>query len=181
PTVQPSDTVNVRLYLSESEVNELLSAGALSSFENLNVTKVPGAVCSSIYPGGGESVTLRGVGTYGSGYYVDVGVTNFSEFFFHSVSEPLENTTAVTENGRQADPWGVAPNPVVDRLRLTPPPSLVGETITAEAIDALGRRVLYRVLPSASHHDIDTRAWRRGTYVLVLTGGDQRTSVRVMK
>ena len=56
PTTQPTDTIGVRLYLSADDVATLIASGAITAAGELDVTKVPAAVCSMDYPGGGKSV-----------------------------------------------------------------------------------------------------------------------------
>ncbi|WP_116105908.1 T9SS type A sorting domain-containing protein [Lewinella sp. IMCC34191] len=181
PATQPGDTVAVRIYLSAAEVGQLLQSGAISGAGELDVTKISAATCSNLFPGGGKNVTFRDAGTYGTGYFVEVDVTEFSEFFVHPRSEPLTTTTAVVENGGANQPWGVAPNPVTDRVILTPPTELEDQRVTADVFDGMGRSVTHRILSAGSRQTLDTADWPSGVYVLVLTGMDTRTTIRLVK
>lgn len=181
PTTQPSDTIGVRLYLSNADLQQLISAGAITAAGELDVTKVPAAECSIMYPGGGEKVQFRGAGRFGTGYYVDIGVTGFSEFFLHPAAEQLVSGTSVVENGKAGSLWGVAPNPLSDRPTLTAPDKMEELAVKAEVFDFTGRRISQTPLAPVRQRYLETAHWPRGKYVLVLSGGGERVSIRLVK
>ncbi len=181
PTTQPTDTIGVRLYLSADDVATLISSGAITAAGELDVTKVPAAVCSAAYPGGGKSVRFRGAGRFGDGYYVDIGVAGFSEFFIHPVGESLTTTTSITANERSAAPWGIFPNPVTDRLTLTVPAGLEGEPVNVTVFGFTGQRLTTLTLAPGPQPTIATATWPRGMYTLVLGAGETQVSTRILK
>ncbi len=181
PTTQPAGPVGVRLYLSKDEVNQLISAGAITTVGELDVTKVPAAVCSASYPGDGEPVTFRGAGPYGAGYYVDIEVTSFSEFFVHPAAESLSGTTGTSLVDARSAGWQLAPVPVTDRLWLTVPAPLRESSVAVEVLDVSGRRVQQVQLPAGSRHTLNTLDWPRGVYVLRLRAGNSEFITRVVK
>ncbi len=182
PTTQPAGPVVVRLYLSKDEVNQLIAAGAITTVGELDVTKVPAAVCSVDYPGGGEPVTLRGqAGPYGEGYYVDIEVTSFSEFFVHPAAESLSGTTGTSLVDARSAGWQLAPVPVTDRLWLTVPDPLRASPITVEVLDVSGRRLQQVQLPAGARHALNTVDWPRGIYVLRLRARGGEYVARVVK
>ncbi len=59
PENQPTDTVAIRLFLSEDDLFSVLDTGVISEDNLLAITKVPSTGCSAAYPGGGEPVLFR--------------------------------------------------------------------------------------------------------------------------
>lgn len=100
PTTQPSSAVSVRLFVTQSEFNDLKTAGNNSNdpnvpatIDDLNFTKVTGISCGSDgdYGGGTGSEFISTTATaYGTaGHYLQFDVTGFSGFFGHGGSAPL--------------------------------------------------------------------------------------------
>ncbi|WP_367391048.1 lamin tail domain-containing protein [Lewinella sp. LCG006] len=95
PTTQPSGTVKVRMYLTTAEFDALAAADSdVSSISDLNITKFDGG-CSDEFNGAGTVVQQSASGTLNTGYFVEVDVTSFSNFFLHAdlVALPVELTT----------------------------------------------------------------------------------------
>lgn len=181
PTVQPTGPVGVRLYLTFGELSELLGFGVDIDTALLSITKVAQAVCSATFPDvEGREVILRGAGRYGiTGFYLDVEVQSFSEFFIHPAAEPLISPTSIT---MQLDTeWTFSPNPVTNRLVLQCPASLTEVTLTAEVFDINGRHIEAYRLPSGRQRYLDTQTWHRGLYTVIITGGGTRSTIRVVK
>jgi hypothetical protein len=173
--------VSVRFYLSEAEVNQFFAAGAISDINELDATKISNAFCSSAYPGGGFLTKLDSGGVYGTGYFLDVRVDSFSEFFFHPAAESLTSTTSVMDNDRAQAPWAFGPNPVGNELQLVPPPSLIDREVGLDVFTVSGRRIISRRLPAGSRRTLPTADWVPGVYFLVLSSEGESVTLRVVK
>ncbi|NJC28414.1 T9SS type A sorting domain-containing protein [Neolewinella antarctica] len=180
PTTQPAGPVRVRSYLTRAAVDSFIAANGIASVADLRVTKVATGNCSEDYAGNGVSATFEDAGRYGGGYYIDVLVNEFSEFFFDTDAQPLGSPVSIRENGREIS-WGIAPNPVHDQVTLTTPASLLGETIEVELYDLLGHRFLQRKFAPAERHQLAVGDLPRGMYVGVIRAGGVSVSVRIIK
>lgn len=182
PEFQPADSVYVRLYFEEADLQDWLGSQTSPDLGDLSMAKVSGSVCSPEFPGGGEEVQIRNWYTHGDrgNVYLEVSVASFSEFFAYPTEEQLI-TTSIQENGTAALRWGIGPNPVSDRLTLTAPDELTASSVTAEVFDFTGKRIQTTLLPAGKQRFLDTYDWPRGMYVVVLSADGQRTSARVVK
>lgn len=172
---QPTTPVQVRLYLSMDDVNEFIAAGALSGIDQIAVTKTLNSVCSPNYPGSGDNIQVAGYGPFGDGFFVDLSVSSFSEFFFHASDAPLEMTDNVTELQAGAG-WRVFPNPTKNHLFVTGPEDRTAQRVrlldvtgkTVLAVDGPGRRIELGALPSGVYQlVVETEAGAFGRRVLV--------------
>ncbi|MGB3801320.1 MAG: T9SS type A sorting domain-containing protein [Lewinella sp.] len=179
PENQPTDTLAVRLFLSEADLQSVLDTGVISDDNLLAITKVSSTVCSAAYPGAGEPVIFNYAREYGFGGFIQVEVNSFSEFFIHPANQPL--STGVRDNSNHSLPWTVAPNPITDLVTLTAPPELIDENVRAEVYSTDGRRLLSATLAAGTHRRLSSSAWPSGTYTIVLTSATSRTSLRVVK
>ena len=179
PETQPEDSVRVRLYLSQEDLEAVLDTGVISEEGLLAVQKVSSSVCSATFPGGGETVAFRGAGMYGFGGYIDVMVTSFSEFFIYPADRPL--VSSVVDNAAAALPWTVAPNPIVDQLTLVAPAELVDEPAQIRVFTLSGRELTSLTLPAGVKRTVPAADWPAGVYLVTVATQQQRVTLRVIK
>ncbi len=181
PANEPDTAVAVRLYFTEAEVNELVLLGAISGVDGLGVTKVAEAICSEFFSGAGEEVTFRRAGRYGDGFFVEVGVAGFSEFFIHPAAEAMTVTTSGEPVRAASAGWQLAPVPFTDHLRLSVPDHLRESPVSVVVMDVNGRQVQRTFHAAASHHDLQTSSWPTGIYLLRMSSGGRDYVARVVK
>jgi hypothetical protein len=91
PTNQPTNPVTVRMYFSAAEFNALVGANDgdgndIYWLNDLKVSKFSSLVCQSVIGSTGEALYgIAGYGSFGSEYYIDVVVPNFSGFYLKNV------------------------------------------------------------------------------------------------
>lgn len=93
PTTQPTSAVSVRLFLTKSEYDQLVTDATNGSDPNvpntindLNITKVSGLSCGTtgaFGAGTGSEIITPTAVAYGTDYYLDFNVNSFSGFFAH--------------------------------------------------------------------------------------------------
>ena len=122
PTTQPSLPIQVRLYYTADELNDLIAADPnVSSISDLGFTKVSGTSCSAAFPSGASQVQLpvTASGSYLTGYYLQTSVASFSEFFVSSgatvLPAELTHFTAFAKTGGHHLEWTSATETNVDR------------------------------------------------------------------
>ena len=181
PAVQPAGPVRVRSYLTGEAIDAFIEANNLASDSDFAVTKVADGTCSEAYTGSGVLVDFEDAGLYGDGYFIDVTVDAFSEFFFHTNAQPLGEPVGITENGALASTWGLTPNPVSEILTLTPPDDLIGQPLRVEVFSSVGQQVLTRTFDPAGSHRLSMRTLTPGMYVIVLRSGARTVSSKIVK
>ena len=93
-------TATVRLYFTDTEMQDLVDAGAINAAgDALGINKVSGTMCSVAYPGGGQLIPSTNVAQYdGSDWVVTFTVDSFSEFFVGGITAlPAEFTKFTAE------------------------------------------------------------------------------------
>lgn len=181
PAVQPELAVAVRLYLTEAEVAELVGVGAIDGVDDLTATKVATGLCSERFPGGGEQVPFRLAGRYGDGFFIEVAVSGFSEFFIHPAAEPLATTTSTRLVSGTTAGWRYFPVPVTDLLHIVPPSGASPGGATARILSSDGKVYAERTLPPAPRWALPVSALPRGSYTLLLTHRGGRVTTRFVK
>lgn len=179
PTTQPTSPLLVRLYLSRVDLINLASSGVLAPYsfldfsdtaaQQIDVVKVPRAVCSQVFPSGGaQRVTYVGSGRYGQeALYVDVRVSSFSEFFFSGIDDPLPADPVGVRDARRTEPFAVWPNPARGSVQVAFPQNHSSEAANLEVFDVMGRRVLTHRLPAGQQKvELDVSVLPKGVYTL---------------
>jgi len=101
PQNQPTSAVFVRLYLTDTELNNYIAANDgdsndAASISAIKATKVPSLACSGTYTPSpfSQLLTPMSNSTYSNGHFIEVEVESFSSFFLHGGSEilPVELT-----------------------------------------------------------------------------------------
>jgi hypothetical protein len=90
PRFQPTSPVQLRLYLTSQELAALQAADpTITGIGSLVVTKVSETCSPGTLPVSGLQVVQTGHGTIGNGYYIDVTVAGFSNFYIHGSNAAL--------------------------------------------------------------------------------------------
>lgn len=110
PATQPSGTVKVRLYLTNSELSALMSAdNSISGIGDINITKEDDDTCNGSFQGGGTLVSPTATGSIGSDHYLELDLTSFSSFFAHAgtavLPVQLSSFTATPQNKTTLIKW----------------------------------------------------------------------------
>lgn len=110
PATQPSGTVKVRLYLTNSELSALMSAdNSISGIGDINITKEDDDTCNGSFQGGGTLVNPTATGSIGSDHYLELDLTSFSSFFAHAgtavLPVQLSSFTATPQNKTTLIKW----------------------------------------------------------------------------
>jgi hypothetical protein len=91
PSIQPTNPVRVRMYFSAAEFNALVGANDgdgndIYWLNDLKVSKFSSLVCQSVIGSTGEALYgIAGYGSFGTEFYIDVIVPNFSGFYLKNV------------------------------------------------------------------------------------------------
>lgn len=139
PTNQPSSNVDVRLFLLEDEMNDLLAADSnLSNINQLEVMKVDGTECTSGYSEGGNFI-LTGTNNYLNDYYINFSTDSFSVFYPSSTN--LSNLLSVEDFDNINSKINVYPTVLDDTNTIFIKSSLnIGES-TISIFDTNGRLI----------------------------------------
>ncbi|OAV44385.1 T9SS type A sorting domain-containing protein [Lewinella sp. 4G2] len=180
PTVQPAGPVRVRSYLTQAAVDAFLMENNIASVSELGVTKVATGDCSAEYTGGGVIASFEDAGRYGSGYYVDVVVTSFSEFFFSAADRALGEASSTRSTTNLTD-MRTAPNPFTHSFKVDFYARSGGE-LRISLHDVAGKRVQQRTeRVAAGLNQINVEGLGdlpKGTYFLRLIDADGGVVVR---
>ena len=114
PQNQPTSNVDVRLYVLEDEMLDLIAADAnLPNSLFLDLMKVDGTTCTTGYSGGGDFVNANTT-AYGNDYYIQSLISSFSVFYPTSTNLSTTLSTEAFENSLGVSIYPTVSNGIIN-------------------------------------------------------------------
>ena len=110
PETQPSTPIAVRFFFTDAEIQQLINGSLLiHSISDIALSKVSSTSCSASMPSSGTLLFQTDNGAIADGWYIEVQVPQFSEFFAVADASPLPvellDLTARAEGDHNVVQW----------------------------------------------------------------------------